>query len=192
MTKLLAGMQALDFDGIDINGNNVRLSDYKGKKIILGFYRHKGCPFCNKRVHQIMAQNLRLKQSGVQLIFLFESANEKLKASVFHQGISPWPIIGNPEKNIYQLYKVEFSTRKMLNTLFHMNPLDMMRTTRELDLKNDSDASLNLVPADFFIDERFSIVKAHYGEHLDDHVSFDELKKFAGIDGLFSGNPRKK
>jgi peroxiredoxin len=192
MTKLLAGMQAIDFEGADIHGNKIKLSDYKGKKIILGFYRHKGCPFCNKRVHQIMAQNLRLKQSGVQLVFLFESANEKLKASVFHQGISPWPLIGNPEKDIYQLYKVEFSTRKMLNTILHMNPLEMFKTTRELGLTNDSDASLNLVPADFFINEDFIIVKAHYGEHLDDHVSLEELKKFAGIDGLFSGNPKRK
>lgn len=33
----------------------------------------------------------------------------------------------------------------------------------------------------FFIDENFRIVKAHYGKHLDDKVSIEELKTFAGI-----------
>jgi peroxiredoxin len=190
--KLKEGQQALDFEATDIYGKQVKLSDYLGKKIILGFYRHKGCPFCNKRVHQIMGQNFRLQQSDVQMLFIFESSNEKLSSSVFHQGINPWPLIGNPEKDIYKLYRVEFSTAKMLNTVFHVNPIAAYRTTRELELKHDNDATLNLIPADFFIDENLKIVKAHYGEHIDDHVSFDELKAFAGIDGLYTGKPRKK
>jgi hypothetical protein len=40
---------------------------------------------------------------------------------------------------------------------------------------------MNLMPADFLIDENFRIVKAHYGGHLDDHISIDEFKAFAGI-----------
>jgi hypothetical protein len=44
---------------------------------------------------------------------------------------------------------------------------------------------MNLIPADFFIDENFKIVKAHYGKHLDDHVDIEELKAFAGIESLF-------
>jgi|GEM_PF-4535935 len=42
--------------------------------------------------------------------------------------------------------------------------------TKELNLPKDKDASMNLIPADFFIDEDFKIVKAHHGSHLDDHV----------------------
>lgn len=179
--KFKAGDLALDFKVADIDNQEVSLSDFKGKKIILSFYRNVSCPFCNRRIHQIMGNNLKLKNSGVQLVFLFESSNEKLKSSVFHQGISPWPLIGDPEKTIYKKYGVEQSTLKMMKSMFVANLGQAKKDTKELNLPADKDASMNLLPADFLIDENFRIVKAHYGYHLDDHISIDEFKAFAGI-----------
>lgn len=184
--KLQAGNTALDFVAKDIYGNDVRLSDYRGKKIILSFYRNVSCPFCNRRVHQVMGNNIRLKNAGVQLVFLFESSNEKLSSSVFHQGISPWPLVGDPDKKVYKQYGVEQSTFKMMKTMLVANVGQAKKDTKELNLPEDKDASMNLIPADFFIDESFTIVKAHYGKHLDDHVDIDEMKAFAGIASHFS------
>ncbi|HAM99188.1 MAG TPA: alkyl hydroperoxide reductase [Marinilabiliales bacterium] len=183
--KLQAGNAALDFVTKDIYGNDVKLSDYRGKKIILSFYRNVSCPFCNRRVHQIMGSNVKLKNAGVQLLFLFESSNEKLSSSVFHQGISPWPLIGDPDKNIYKKYGVEQSTLKMMKTMLVANVGQAKKDTKDLNLPADKDASMNLIPADFFIDENFKIVKAHYGKHLDDHVDIEELKVFADIANNF-------
>lgn len=179
--KLKNGDFALNFEAKDIYGNDVKLSSFKGKKIILSFFRNVNCPFCNRRVHTIMGNNLKFKDSGVQLIMLFESTNDKLSSSVFHKGISPWPLIGDPKKEIYYKYGVESSILKLFNTFLHANPLKAMQDTKELNLPKDSDASKTLVPADFFIDENFKVVKAHYGEHLDDHISLEEMKKFANI-----------
>ena len=179
--KLQEGNTALDFTATDIYGKQVKLSDFKGKKIILSFYRNVSCPFCNRRVHQIMGNNVKLKNTGVQLVFLFESSNEKLKSSVFHQGISPWPLIGDPDKKVYRSYGVENSTLKMMKTMIVSSVGQAKKDTKELNLPEDKDASMNLIPADFFIDENFKIVKAHYGKHLDDHVSIEELKAYAGI-----------
>jgi len=183
--KLQAGITAPNFSAKDLYGNDVILSDYRGKKIILSFYRNVNCPFCNRRVHQIMGFNLRLKNAGVQLLFLFESSNEKLKSSSFHQGISPWPLIGDPEKKVYNAYGVENSAFKMIKTMFSANLSQAKKDTKALNLPEDKDASMNLIPADFFIDENFKIVKAHYGKHIDDHIDIEELKAFAGIESLF-------
>lgn len=179
--KLQEGDPALDFTATDIYGKQVKLSEFKGKKIILSFYRNVSCPFCNRRVHQIMGNNVKLTNTGVQLVFLFESSNEKLKSSVFHQGISPWPLIGDPDKKVYRSYSVENSTLKMMKTMIVSSVGQAKKDTKELNLPEDKDASMNLIPADFFIDENFKIVKAHYGRHLDDHVNIEELKAYAGI-----------
>ena len=179
--KLTVGKIAPNFTATDIYGSQVRLSDYKGKKIILSFYRNVSCPFCNRRVHRIMGNMVKLRNSGTQLLFLFESSNEKLAKSVLHQGISPWPLIGDSEKKIYKTYGVENSTMKMMRTMVSTNVMLAMQEAKKLNLPKDKDASMNLIPADFFIDENFKIVKAHYGKHLDDHVDLDELKAFAGI-----------
>lgn len=183
--KLHEGIIAPNFIAKDLYGNDVNLSDFKGKKIVLSFYRNVSCPFCNRRVHQIMGYNLRFKNAGVQLVFLFESSNEKLKSSSFHQGISPWPLIGDPDKYIYGRYGVEESTLKMMRTLLSANVNQAKNDTKDLGLPDDKNSTANLIPADFFIDENFRIVKAHYGKHIDDHIDIEEIKKFAGIESLF-------
>ena len=101
--KIKVGQTAPDFEAVDIFGKQVRLSHFKGKKIVLGFFRNVNCPFCNRRVHQIMLKNISFKQKDVQLLFLFESSAETLKKSAFHQGISPWPLIGDPKKETHIL-----------------------------------------------------------------------------------------
>ena len=50
-----------------------------------------------------------------------------------------------------------------------------------MKLQENKDATMNLLPSDFLIDEKFKIAKAHYGKHLDNHISFEEFKEFAGI-----------
>jgi len=179
--KLTVGKLAPDFAAIDIFGNEIKLSDYKGKKIILGFYRNVACPFCNRRVHRIMGNMVRLRNSGVKMLFMFESSNDKLVKSIFHQGIVPWPLIGDPDKKLYTKYGVENSKMKMMRTMFSTNMMKAMKNAKQYNLPEDKDSSMDLIPADFFIDENFKIVKAHYGKHLDDHVELEELKAFAGL-----------
>ncbi len=183
--KILVNQTAPDFIAKDINGHNVKLSDFRGQKIILGFYRNVSCPFCNRRVHQLMSYNMRLKNAGVQMIFLFESSNQKIVESSFHKGITPWPIIGNPERDIYDVYGVGSSMVKMMRTFVSSNITKALKETKALNLPADKDASMTLIPADFFIDENFKVVKAHYGKHIDDHVPFEDIKAFSGLESLF-------
>jgi hypothetical protein len=105
----------------------------------------------------------------------------------FHRGISPWPLIGDPKKGIYDQYGVGTSMLGVVRTMLSADMKTANREAKELGLpaEKDKDASMSLLPADFFIDENFKIVKAHYGKHLDDHVDYNELLGFAGIEDPF-------
>lgn len=46
MTKLKVGDRAPEFEGINQDNNIIRLSDYKGKKLILYFYPKDNTPGC--------------------------------------------------------------------------------------------------------------------------------------------------
>lgn len=179
--KIQVGQTAPDFTVNDIFGNPIKLSAYKGKKIVLGFFRNVNCPFCNRRVHQLILNSIRFKNNDVQLIFLFESSADKLIKSSFHKGVSPWPLIGNPQRTIYDLYGAENSLSGFMKSTYKANLFRAKNDTKDLNLPADKDASMTLMPADFFIDENFKIVKAHYGKHLDDHVDYKLLSEFAGI-----------
>lgn len=179
--KLHVGDNALDFTTLDMYGKEIQLSSFRGSKIALSFYRNVSCPFCNRRIHQLINRKSHLHQSGTQFIFLFESSNKKLQESSFLQDVSPYPLIGNPDRSIYEQYGVEKSLLGVLKTPFVSSFFKALRDTRPLNLPTDKEASGNLMPADFFIDEKFTIVRAHYGTHLDDHVPLEDLMAFAGV-----------
>lgn len=182
--KRYNGEEAPDFLINDIRNNPVRLSDYKGKKILLGFYRNETCPFCNLRVHQINKMWPELQQKNVQPLFIFESRPQILLRSIFHESIAPIPLIGDPEKKLYELYGVERSSIKMLSTFLRPSSFETLRQAKEqisipADKERDPTTNQDRLPADFMIDEQFRIVKAHYGSHLNDHITMDEIKAFA-------------
>jgi peroxiredoxin len=185
--KRYNGEEAPDFLINDIRNNPIRLSDYKGKKILLGFYRNETCPFCNMRVHQISKMWSELQQKNVQPLFIFESRPQTLLRSIFHESIASMiPVIGDPEKKLYELYGVERSSViKIASTFLHLSSFTTLRQAKEqisIPAHNDRDRTINVdrVPADFLIDEQFRIVKAHYGSHMNDHIPLDEIKAFAG------------
>src|SRR5690349_8764868 len=116
--KLYSHQPAIDFTMSDIYGRKISLSDFRGKKIHLAFFRNVNCPFCNLRVHQLSKLNDDFESKGMKMIYFFESDPKLLLKSIFHQQISPIPLIGDPDKRIYTRYGVEASTLKMVSTFF--------------------------------------------------------------------------
>jgi thioredoxin-dependent peroxiredoxin len=178
--KLSAGTTAPDFALADIHGTPVRLSAYRGKKVVLGFFRNVNCPFCNMRVHQLMKMKEAFDQHNTQMIIFFESDPKIIQRSSFHQQISPIPLLGDPEKIVYKQWGVESSMIKMMKTLFSAANRQAMKEGQQLDLpeEKDKEASMSLIPADFLIDERGVIQVTHYGAHMNDHLDLQTIKDF--------------
>jgi len=62
------GKPAPDFTGTDINGKTVKLSDYKGKIVVLESY-NSDCPFCHNQ-YQGAAQDLQKELAAKGVIWL--------------------------------------------------------------------------------------------------------------------------
>lgn len=177
--KLKPGQKAPSFTVVDIYGKTIELSHYSGKKLHLGFFRNVSCPFCNLRIHQLSKINSQLKDNGLEVLYFFESKPEVIRRSTFHQGVSPIPLIGDHEKKIYTLYGVEASLLKAAATLFAKNSIRDFREGQSLGLPTDNNATQSLMPADFLIDENLTIVKAYYGQHMNDHIPMEHIKAFS-------------
>jgi peroxiredoxin len=178
--KITKGQIAPDFSTQDVYNTPIQLSTYKGKKIVVSFFRNVSCPFCNLRVHELIKRKAEFDKQNLQMIFFFESSAKLLLLSSFHQGISPIPLISDPEKQIYQLYAVEASMLKMLKTILAPNTFRMLEEGKKLGLPaQDKAATISLMPADFLIDENFVIQVAHYGQNMADHIAIEDIIKFA-------------
>ncbi|MEP0984218.1 redoxin domain-containing protein [Ekhidna sp.] len=165
----------------DIFDREIDLTKYKGKKVLIAFFRHAGCPFCNTRVHNLQMHHEELKSKGLEMIFFFESKKELLKSSNFHNSISPIPLIADPDKVWYDAYGVESSSLKSAKshfTSFFQKVFEAKKKSLPVHWMAGNE-SIKTIPAEFLMDERGIIRKVHYAKGLRDRMSIDIIKEFA-------------
>lgn len=179
--KIEVNISAPKFKLKDVFDRDVDLEAYRGSKILIGFYRHAGCPFCNLRVHKLMKNYLDGSFKNLKLIFFFESKKQTLALSSFLKTISPVPIISDPEKIWYQTYGIEESKSK--SAIGHLTTF--IQTAIEARLKNlpthmmvDGE-SFGTMPGEFLVDENLIIRKIYHSQRLSDRMDVGEIVEFA-------------
>ena len=69
--KLQAPTNSIDFTVTDMHGESFSLNDFRGKAVVLSFFRDASCPFCLKRVFDLSIHQQRWRKSGVEVIAVF-------------------------------------------------------------------------------------------------------------------------
>jgi peroxiredoxin Q/BCP len=180
--ELELNVSAPRFNLTDIFDRNINLENYLGKKVMIGFFRHAGCPFCNIRVHTLLKAHAELKSKNLEMIFFFESTKNVMLQSTFHKEVSPIPIISDPTKVMYTKYGLEESTLK--SSISHVT--SFVQTAIKAKLLGlpmhlmAGGESFGTLPAEFFLDEKLIIRKMHYSRSLTDRLSIKDIIDFAG------------
>lgn len=179
--KLELNVLAPSFRLTDIFGRIIDLQDYKGRKVLVAFFRHAGCPFCNLRVHALTRLHAELKGGVFDMIFFFESSERVLLRSSFHKGVSPIPILSDPDKVWYTTYGLEPSTFKSAMshlTSFIQTAMRARAAGVPVHAMTDGE-SISTMPAEFLLDENLVIRKLYYSNRLNDRLDLDEIRAFA-------------
>jgi peroxiredoxin len=179
--KLESNLIAPIFREKDIFNRVIDLSEYKNKRVFIGFFRHAGCPFCNLRVHALTKLHPELQKKNLELIFFFESKESVLLRSIFHKEVSPIPLISDPEKKWYSVYGLEnsawISAKSHLAT-FVQTAFQARKAGVPIHAMANGE-SINTIPAEFLIDYNLVIKKVHYAKNLNDRIDIDIIKAFA-------------
>lgn len=165
MTNLLmTGDKAPLFQSIDQHGDPVSLDQFRGRKVLLSFFRNAACAMCNLRVHQMIQRYPDWRRQGLQVIAFFESPEANLHKYVGAQQ-APFSLIADPNADIYSLYGVESSESK---------------TEATLALPNVHELADEAAAAGFPLTPEEGIVKtAYYGKLITDHLPFEWVDRFA-------------
>jgi thioredoxin-dependent peroxiredoxin len=171
----------------DVYGRSIDLNDYRESKVLIAFFRHAGCPFCNLRVHELSKAHLELKAKGLEMIFFFESKEKVILRSSFHTGVSPIPIVSDPEKVWYNTYGLETSAYK--STMSHLTSFVQAVIKAKsigvpVHMMADGE-SINTIPAEFLLDKGLVIKKLHYSQRLDDRMELSAIRAFAQDSSIF-------
>ena len=165
----------------DIFNRMIDLRDYHDKKLLIAFFRHAGCPFCNLRVHNLKKVQPELKALGLEMIFFFESKEQVLLRSIFHKEVSPIPLIADPAKEWYAKYGLEESAGK--STMSHIT--SFVQTAIKAKVVGvpmhlmASGESFSTMPAEFLVEKGLVIKRLHYSDSLNDRLDIEEIRKFA-------------
>ncbi|MBA5791327.1 thioredoxin-dependent thiol peroxidase [Flavobacterium sp. xlx-214] len=105
MTTLKIGDKAPFFEGVDQNGNMIKLSDYKGKKVVLFFYPKASTPGCTAEACDLQNNIDRFLTNNYQVIGVSADSQKRQLNFAFKNNLQ-YPLIADEDKTVINAYGV--------------------------------------------------------------------------------------
>jgi peroxiredoxin Q/BCP len=178
-TQAQDNQKATDFTSTTIDGKTFHLSDLKGKKIFLSFYRNGACALCNLRAHEISLRQQEFNKAGIEIIAVFESSIEDMKPYVGKQKLD-FILLSDPEGKLYAQYGIKNSPERVNAIITSGTATTRIQEADHAGFKLTKQEGANFfrIPAEVLIDENFNIVKIHHCDQLTNHLPIEEVLKF--------------
>jgi peroxiredoxin Q/BCP len=129
MAQLKEGSKAPLFEGVDQNGTKIKISDFKGKKVILYFYPKDNTPGCTAEACNLRDNSDSLLKKGFTVIGVSPDS-EKSHKNFAGKFSLPFPLISDESKKILNDYGV-WGEKKMYGKSY----FGVLRTTFIIDEK---------------------------------------------------------
>ncbi|MCF6389532.1 thioredoxin-dependent thiol peroxidase [Mycobacterium sp. MBM] len=97
--RLAVGDKAPTFSLPDADGNTVKLSDFKGRKVIVYFYPAASTPGCTKQACDFRDSLTELNEAGLDVIGISPDKPEKLAKFRDAEGLT-FPLLSDPDKKV--------------------------------------------------------------------------------------------
>ena len=116
MTTLKAGDKAPYFQSRDQDGNIVKLSDFKGKKLVLFFYPKASTPGCTAQACNLRDNWEVFKAKGYSILGV--SADSEKRQQKFRENYDlPFTLLADEDKEVIKAYGV-WGSKKFMGKVF--------------------------------------------------------------------------
>lgn len=105
MKNLQVNDPAPHFEGVDQNGEPIRMEDFQGKKIALYFYPKDNTPGCTNQACNLRDNHQALQEAGYTVIGVSADSVESHKKFEKKYNL-PFPLIADADKKIIRDYGV--------------------------------------------------------------------------------------
>jgi len=99
MTRLEVGDKAPAFSLLDADGKTVKLSDFKGRKVIVYFYPAASTPGCTKEACDFRDSLAQLNDAGIDVVGISPDKPEKLAKFRDAEALT-FPLLSDPDKKV--------------------------------------------------------------------------------------------
>ncbi len=129
MAAIAEGIKAPAFTGKDQNGETIKLSDYKGKKVVLYFYPEDMTPTCTDQACNLRDNFGALQKAGLTVLGVSPDLPAKHKKFEAKYNL-PFTLLADPEHKIIDKYGVWGEKQ-----LYGRKYMGLLRTTFLIDEK---------------------------------------------------------
>ena len=127
--SLQPGDKAPSFSGVDQDGKEVALKDYKGKKLVLYFYPKDDTPGCTAQACSLRDQYAGLKKKGIEIVGV--SADNEAKHQKFIDKYQlPFRLLADTNHEVIKQYDV-WGKKQFMGRVYE----GIIRTTFLIDEK---------------------------------------------------------
>ena len=166
----------LDIELPTSEGKIFNLSETKGKKVLLTFYRIASCSLCNLRVSQITKRWSEFG-SNFQHVSIWHAPEDFLKKNMDRHNI-PFIALADKDYKYFNKYDVERSIGKTLLALIYRLPSFLLASLKGF-IPFQFKGYMDIVITDVLINESGKVVEVQYGRDIGHHYSFDKIKEFS-------------
>ncbi|HPM75791.1 MAG TPA: peroxiredoxin-like family protein [bacterium] len=172
--RLIVGEVAPDFTLPALGGAKITLSERRGEKIWLAFFRYAGCPLCNLRVGEMIARHARYEQAGLTILTVWQSPLDRLVRLVDKQE-PPFPLLADPREEVYGRYGLE---AKLSGMFAPAVTVKLAKAAARGFFPGPTDGTKTRLPGDFLIDEQGVLRDVFYGRDIAEHIPFERVEAF--------------
>ena len=116
MTTLKVGDKVPDFEAKDQDGNTIKSSDFKGKKLVVFFYPKANTPTCTVEACNLSDNYKAFQAQGFEILGV--SADSEKKQSNFRIKFGfPYPLIADVDKKVINAFGV-WGPKKFMGRFF--------------------------------------------------------------------------
>jgi peroxiredoxin Q/BCP len=132
------------------------------------------------RVGHFIRRYNHWRLQGLEIVAVFESPETNMSQYVGRQE-APFPLIADPQADLYDLYGVEVSEEKVQATMADTNTQKFVAeaAAEGFALTPEEGSNFYRIPAEFLIDDNGIVQDAHYGQLVIDHLPLDVIDRFA-------------
>ncbi|AKA36228.1 thioredoxin-dependent thiol peroxidase [Flagellimonas lutaonensis] len=105
MKMLTEGAKVPDFSAKDQDGNSIKLSDYKGKKLVVFFYPRANTPGCTAEACNLRDYYQELKDAGYELLGV-SADSQKKQANFKNKFDFPFPLLADEDHTVINAFGV--------------------------------------------------------------------------------------
>ncbi|MBQ8225509.1 MAG: thioredoxin-dependent thiol peroxidase [Bacteroides sp.] len=99
------GDKAPEVLGVDENGQEIRLDQFKGKKLVLYFYPKDSTPGCTAQACNLRDNYTRLRKEGYEVVGVSVDSAQSHKKFIAKNEL-PFPLIADTEKKLVEAFGV--------------------------------------------------------------------------------------